>query len=96
MMDYQLFLGFPLHSSYSAKLQLTPTEVRSTFIQNHPDYLQSLNHEGTAYLGKFVGVHIDLISLDLVKTNIYSLLRRLVPDYPYETSSLCLIVVEET
>lgn len=93
MFDYQLFLGFPLSPSFQSQLESVSAELKVSFIQNHSDYLQFLEHEGISYLGKFLGFQVELPSLELTKTNIYSLLRLLIPDYPYDQVPLCLLAV---
>ena len=43
------------------------------------------------YLGRFVGKNTTLTELELLEKNIISLIKRLVPDHPYEGGSLVLI-----
>ncbi len=89
--DYQLFFGFALFDTYLAGLAQISPELRSTFI--HPHYLHKLDHEGQGYLGKYLGSVVEFSTLELVQAHIYSLLRRLIADYPYEDHPLILLTV---
>lgn len=91
MFDSELFLGFPLHSLYEAKLEEIPHSLRIFFIQDHPDYLQQVTHDGISYLGKQLEKTIDLRTLDALEVHIFSLLKRLVPEYPYENTPLTFL-----
>jgi hypothetical protein len=94
MFDCELYLAFPVDSLYQKKLDALPKELRDVFIHhssNHSEYLSFIQEAGQWYLGKKVGLSIDSAALDLIRSNIYSLLRRLVPEYPYEQTSLVLM-----
>ncbi|MBA3723073.1 MAG: hypothetical protein H0W88_11835 [Parachlamydiaceae bacterium] len=90
-LDYQLFLGFPLNSDYQILLKQTPENLRSLFIQNDPDYLQEVEHEGILYLGKSLGSSVQIQKIDQMEANIFSLLQRLVGNYQYKSVSLVLL-----
>lgn len=96
MLDYHLFFGFPLNSVYQDTLNKIPSNLRSLFIQNHSDYLQQVEYNGSVYLGKNLGPYIEYNTLDMAEANIYSLLRRLIPDYPYEDSLFLLAIPAST
>lgn len=89
-----LFLGFPISSDFASRLNCTPEPILHSFIQDHPDYLQKIEHQGMEYIGKSLEFPVDTRLLELIEANIYSLLRRLVADYSYETTPLCLIGYE--
>ncbi len=94
MFDYQLFLGLPLSASYQEELHVLPDSVRNTFIQREVSpYLQVVEHEGVMYLGKFAGASVELAALDALQTHIYSLLKKLIPHYPYENHPLLLLAL---
>lgn len=93
MIDFQLFLGFPLFSSYKIDLEALEPALRSFFIQNHPDYLQSVEFNGIKYLGKPLPSLVELSDVELLEANIYSLLRQLVKDHPYQETALCLLAL---
>ena len=97
MLDYQLFLGFPLNSNYLNLLDEVSHPIKSLFIQNnHPEYLYKLEYQDVPYLGKKLGPITDIQSIELLEVNIYSLLRRLVPHFSYEKHPLILfpIIIE--
>jgi hypothetical protein len=94
MFDYHLFLGLPLHLEFAKELQTIPISLRSSFIQDHPDYLQMIEHNGVTYLGKRIGTLLPLNSLELLEANIYSLLKCLVAHYTLKKDELRLIVIE--
>lgn len=90
--DYQLFLGFLLTEPFLAQFNLVSSDLKSVFI--HPQYLQLIQLEGQTYLGKYLGARVEYPALELMQANIYSLLRRLIYDYPYEQFSLVLLAVK--
>lgn len=90
MYSANLFLGFPVDSKYASLLD----SVKSHFILNEEgSYLQEITHHNKRYLGKMVGNLSDLSSLELLESNIYSLLKKLIPHYPYEEIPLKLFSV---
>lgn len=94
MLDQRLFLGLPLTPSYFDQLKKLPPPLLATFIQREsPDYLQEIESEGIKYLGKYLDSPFDMANLDSLETNIYSLLKRLIPDYSYEEHPLLLLPV---
>lgn len=93
MLDYQLFLGFPLHSTYQISLEKSSPALRNLFIQNNSDYLCQIEYKGIVYLGKPAGSIVDVQRLESLEENIYSLLRRLVPEYAYEQTPLLLFPI---
>jgi hypothetical protein len=94
MLETQLFLGLPLSDSFLLQLRSLPDSLRELFIQVHSsEYLQEIEHEELGYLGKFLGPSISLSSLELIENNVISLLRKLVPNFPYEENPLLLFAV---
>jgi hypothetical protein len=94
MFDYQLFLGLPLSDSYQKELKQLSAAIRDIFIQTHSSpYLQQIESEGMVYLGKYLGPSIELAALDSLQAHIYSLLKKLIPHYPYEQHSLLLFAL---
>lgn len=96
MFDYQLFLGFRLEKEFQSELDLVPEPLKALFIQNHPDYIQKIDYEGLPYLGKHLGSPVEFNQIDLVKENVISLLRKMVPNYPYENIPLVLFPVSKS
>jgi hypothetical protein len=93
MYDYQLFLGLCLDSAYLEKFKTVSPAVRSAFVQEHPHYLQLIDYQHKIYLGKRLESMITFSSLDYLESHIYSILRRLVADYPYQSHSLTLLAI---
>ncbi len=95
MFFYRLYLGFPLNSSYQAALDRASLPLKSLLIQSASDYLEPVAHAGQLYLGKFLDPIVELSSLEASQRHIFSLLSRLVPDYPYKSQSLVLLAISE-
>ena len=92
MLDHPLFLGLPLSESYLQKLNQLPLPLMEAFIQDQSsDYLQQIESDGVRYLGKYVDTPYEMAAFDSLQTHIYSLLKRLIPDYPYEQHPLLLL-----
>ena len=86
----RLFLGFRVDSQYAALLERVNPNLREMFIKNQSGYLHETTYEGNLFLGKTIEEPVDISSLELFEANIYSLLRKLVSDYPYEDAPLVL------
>ncbi len=94
MFDSILFLGFPMSDAYQQELQLLPAVEQELFIQNQvSSYLQRIENEGIVYLGKSLGTSIELATLESIHSHIYSLLKKLVPHFPYEQHPLLLLAI---
>lgn len=93
MNDFQarLFLGFPIRSDFAQKLAKIPSPLISAIINEGDRYLQEFPYEGIRYLGKVLNGYTEYPNLELLEINIYSLLKKLVPDYPYDQAPLILI-----
>lgn len=97
MFNTALFLGFPLSAAYQKELEGVPSAERELFIQNQDSsYLQRVESEGAIYLGKFLGSSIEMSALDSYHSHIYSLLKKLVPDFPYKQQPLVLLAIPLT
>ncbi|MFI0434143.1 MAG: hypothetical protein ACH350_00250 [Parachlamydiaceae bacterium] len=94
MFDTQLFLGFLLFDTYLVKLRSLSDSERALFIQHEdPAYLQLVVNQGVEYLGKYLGQSVDMATVDLSSSHIYSVLRKLVPDFPYKDHPLVLFAL---
>jgi hypothetical protein len=92
MDEYQLFFGFPVQDSYQRELNQLPAAVIDLYIQNqNSSYLQQIEYEGISYLGKWLGAFVEMSSLDAMQVHIFSLLKLLIPHYPFEKNSLMLL-----
>lgn len=94
MFDTTLFLGFPLLELYLNELMRLPAVELALFIQKEPSpYLQQIENEGRGYLGKSIGSSVELGALEAFQSHIYSLLKKLVPIFPYEEYPLLLLAL---
>lgn len=94
MFSLEMFLGFPMDAAFGEALERLDPQVAALFIRDDDHYLKQVVDEDVSYLGKFVGSVCDSATLDLMEKNIYSLLKKLVPDYPYEAVPLILFPAE--
>lgn len=91
MLKAELFIGFPVTFECASALDQVAPEMRQLFIQHESgEYLQEVVYGETRYLAKSVGETADVAALPLLERNIYSLLHRLIPDYPFEATPLVL------
>jgi hypothetical protein len=94
MFDTILFLGFPLSAAYQQALIQLPAAERELFIQSQDSvYLQKIENEGMEYLGKSLGPSIDIATLEMSYSHIHSLLKKLIPHFPYEQHPLLLLAL---
>lgn len=93
---YQLFLGFPMDDVFLESFEQIDEKVQNFFVREDDQYLQKVtNASGTIYLGKFIGDKTDLEELHDIEANIYSLLKRIAPDYPFHQTPLRLFPAKE-
>ena len=94
MFDTNFFFGFPVDALYETELKKVSSSLKDLFIQDQSEeYLQRIEFEGKVMLGKFMGATLQTSTLELVFLNIISLLKCLVPDYPYSQQNILLIAV---
>lgn len=90
MLEVSLFLGFPLDVSYEKTLHKMSPEQRQFFVGCENSYLKEVLFEDVWYLGKFAGSLTTLTDLHLLEKNIYSILNKITPHYPYQDTPLIL------
>lgn len=97
MFDSTLFLVFPLTDLFQKELlKLSPVE-RNLFIQDqNPLYLRQIEYEGVFYLGKSLDCPFEMRDLESFQSHIYSLLKKLVPQFPCEQTPLILLPLSES
>lgn len=93
MFNVYLFLGFAVDQLYVDKLAQVNPHLLETFIQKDGEYLSEVQHNEIRFLGKHVGKIVALPQLELLEANIYSLLKKMVPDFPYEEAPLYLFSI---
>lgn len=91
MLLFGLFLGYPIEDDFAEVLESVDPQVSALFItQESSEYLQEIIHNDRRYLGKFTGEAVGSQELILLESNIYSLLKKIVPNYPYDRVPLVL------
>jgi hypothetical protein len=93
MFNNQLFFGFPVDESFQKELAEIPDAIRTLFIDGK-EYLQSVEKGGITYLGKSLGECTNLTSLELTQAHIISLLKLLVPKYPFGNQLVLLVIAD--
>ncbi len=88
-----LFLGFPVDEPFSKLLNKNKPEYLAIFIGSGEAYLEEVHFQGVCYLGKYVANEEPLMQLELLEANIFSFLRKLVPDYDFATTHLILFAL---
>jgi len=91
--DSHLFLGFAVDSSFQKSFDLLNLKDKALFIQENDAYLQEYLFNEALFLGKYLEKKSDLNQINLFSLNIYSLLKKIVPNYSYDQSDLWLIPV---
>ncbi len=91
--EVELFYGFPVTQAYREILEGLDKRIFELYVRNDDAYLQDIEHNGSRYLGKSIGPIVELSTLELLQLNIYSLLKKLAPDFHYETVPLRLVPI---
>ncbi len=91
MFKTSLFLGLPVTSTLEIALKQANPGLFALFTKGGPDYLEFYEQSSQRFLGKNLGEVTDLSRIELVGVNIYSLVLRLAPNYPCQTTPLTLI-----
>lgn len=89
----QLFLGIPVDALLAEKLAIIPPQILQLYICEGDNYLQKIEDHGISYLGKHIENCVELSSLQLLEANVYSLLKKIVPDYPYHATPLVILAI---
>lgn len=88
-----LFLGLPKTETYEQALKKADPKIVSTFLSNDGKYLYEMSYYETKFIGKHVGEITDIQALQLVESNVYSLLKKLFPELPVDKTPLKLIPI---
>lgn len=96
MFEYQLFIGFPKDPIFEKELQKANNHLINQFIHPKGEYLEEIKFEGMTYLGKKLGKFSKFSEITLKEANIYSILKILVPEFPYEETPLMLFPIPES
>lgn len=95
MHEIQMFLGIPLDAELAQKMQALPSELLSQFVKENDEIaLQHFVYQGRKYLGKFIGITVDSVKLELFELNIRSMIKKLFPDHEISRSDFILLPVQ--
>lgn len=89
----EMFLGVPLTDEVSQKLSEVDPSFRNFFIKDEGEYLQEKVYGGKVYVGKKISSIENLSELALIESNIYSLLKKMMPDHPCEEGTMWLFPI---
>jgi len=92
----KLFMGVVVEGAFASQFSAANPLLVALFLNPEREYLLQIKHEGKTYLGKAVSTSADLASLEQMEANIVSLLKKIVPDYPYDDMELVLFPLVET
>jgi hypothetical protein len=96
MFEYQLFIGFPKDPIFEKELQKINPHLIQQFLKSESEYLEEIQYQGMSYLGKRLGKLVKISEISLLEANIYSILKILVPQFPYDETPLMLITIPES
>jgi len=86
-----MFLGFLVTPAFADQLEAVPRALRDNLIgKERSSYLSETIYKGDHYIGKDLSGVFTTASLDLSAAHIYSVLKKVVPNFPYECHSLFL------
>lgn len=91
----KFFLGMAVDSLFQQALSSVNRQILDYYIQNTGNYLQEVSFQEERYLGCFLTSPTETSHLELMELHIFSLLKRLLPHYPYQNSALWLIPLVE-
>lgn len=101
MFEPRLYLGFLLDPLYENQLnQQNSNLVKQFVVSEHlsgscfPEpFLLKKTKDGVVFLGKYIGEGATLSEIELLEAHIYSLLKKLVPGFPYSETTLYIFPV---
>jgi hypothetical protein len=89
-----LFLGLPITPLFSKILDTAnPNTIKFFISENEDSYLKEVTFEQNRYIGKFLGETVTIFELHLLEKNIYSILNKMIPDYPFDLTSLVVFAI---
>ncbi|MBA3816230.1 MAG: hypothetical protein H0X29_06870 [Parachlamydiaceae bacterium] len=90
MLNLELFLGFPINKDFSQCVAQVDTKIIELFVTENDAYLRQVVYKNIIYWGKNIGEVCDIDKLELLEKNVYSLLKKVIPDYPFNETPLLL------
>lgn len=92
MFDNSILFCFKLSPDYEARLAEVPESQKNIYIQDKPDFLRYVKIRGENYLAKSICHPVTINDLELIRQHIYSVLKQLIAEYPYEQHPLTIQV----
>lgn len=89
-MEERLLLGILQETSLNQHLEKSNPYLVSYFTEGK-DYLQKFSVKGKSYLGKPLPSQATLEHIYAMETHILSLLKKIVPSYPFTSNPLVLL-----
>jgi len=93
MYSTQLFLGVPLTAEKAEALDKINPSLRALLIKDHDACLTEVIWNDNKFLGKFAGKFMDLQELELLKNNVYSLIKKLLPSVDVSEGEIVLVAI---
>lgn len=91
MYESTLFLGFKVDQRYSHALATLNPDLLHLYIHSSSDYLEEITQDNQQFLGKFIDNPCDMNTLELARSHIFSVLKKMAPAHSYEKSELWLL-----
>lgn len=95
MYSTQLFLGIPINPEKAEALDKINPSLRALLIRDHEACLTEVIWNDRKFLGKFAGKFIDLPQLELLKNNVFSLIKNLLPSVDVSEDDMVLVAIPE-
>lgn len=96
MYSIKLFFGLLVNEEFANHLSKVNPDLLALFIQNKEDYLSDITVENMRFIGKYIDKAVDLTSLELLQLNIYSIVKRILPEYTCENNPLILFPLQDS
>ncbi len=93
--ERKFFFGFLVEGLYQKFLLSVNISLLNVYIGKGGNYLQEEEFQSQRYLGCYLLSPAEIPQLELMELHIFSLLKRLIPNYPYDNSTLVLFPVVE-
>ena len=95
MYSLELFFGFPIEQDLERLLRKSTPQILRIFIDNKSEYLHELIHEEKRYLGKFLGEMATIDDLELIQSNIYSIVKRIAGECDFSSHPAVVLVTAQ-
>ena len=91
----QIFVGVPVSSGINEFLNSVDPLLKDLLIQSNDTYLREIEYQDQKYLGKFAGTVSSIQSVELLKDNVLSLLKKLFITLPLEEKDVFIVALPE-